>query len=520
MAPQQAGLALVLVALAAAAAAEVIQDATTTATVHLGDVSPFNHVWKECVGSGHALLGTRADWRAHLQNVTRDLGFKRVRFHGILDDDMTSVYDGKPSFYNVFQVYDFMLRNGVRPVVELSFMPRSFFSCNPSVNCTYAFGNPVGGYKVRMEDLNPLCRHHIITYSMHTLLLACLLACLLVCLLAYTVEMWGIAYPFPYLNLYNATATALKSVHPSLKVGGPATMQVQHVADFIHNTSARGIPVDFVSTHLYPSDPNCNLPSTRNDPDCFAHTLQSTQKIAAAAHLPLLITEYNDGLEGTPPHRDTAYAAAFVFHNVPLVQNLSLFSWWTFTDVFEEGGMNPSPFSNAFGLQNIYGVAKPVYRAFQLLNDAGRFALRTTVTQPSSQPPTGQVRVFATINSTASAPVHEKLQSLRVHVSNFLRLDMGECGNNTATITIPTTSPPPASLSARVYALDDWSVNPRAEWTRLGSPVYPTQQQLNRIFAASEVTPSAQELKITKEAVSFTTHLRGCSAYLVTFHVQ
>ena len=52
--------------------------------------------------------------------------------------------------------------------------------------------------------------------------------------------------------------------------------------------------------------------------------------------------EYNDGLETTPPHRDTAYGAAFVFHNVPLVQSLSLFSWWTFTDVFEEGGMNPS----------------------------------------------------------------------------------------------------------------------------------------------------------------------------------
>ena len=47
-------------------------------------------------------------------------------------------------------------------------------------------------------------------------------------------------------------------------------------------------------------------------------------------------------METTPPHRDTAYGAAFVFHNVPLVQSLSLFSWWTFTDVFEEGGMNPS----------------------------------------------------------------------------------------------------------------------------------------------------------------------------------
>ena len=98
-------------------------------------------------------------------------------------------------------------------------------------------------------------------------------------------EMWGMEYPFPYLDLYNASAVALKAVDPNLQVGGPATMQVsavyvcaclcasvlvylsscvhnqttiqmgicaplspqvRHVQDFIANTSARGIPVDFV----------------------------------------------------------------------------------------------------------------------------------------------------------------------------------------------------------------------------------------------------------------------------------
>ncbi len=33
--------------------------------------------------------------------------------------------------------------------------------------------------------------------------------------------------------------------------------------------------------------------------------------------------------------------------------------------------MVATPFHNQFGLQSIIGVAKPVYRAFQLLRDAG-----------------------------------------------------------------------------------------------------------------------------------------------------
>jgi hypothetical protein len=39
--------------------------------------------------------------------------------------------------------------------------------------------------------------------------------------------MWGVAFPQPYLQLYNASAAAIKSVNQSFRVGGPATMQVE-----------------------------------------------------------------------------------------------------------------------------------------------------------------------------------------------------------------------------------------------------------------------------------------------------
>jgi xylan 1,4-beta-xylosidase len=64
--------------------------------------------------------------------VAREIGFRGVRFHGVLDNDM-SIYGGaRPvnmsreqdfAFYNLDQVYDYLLFVGVRPIVELSFLP-------------------------------------------------------------------------------------------------------------------------------------------------------------------------------------------------------------------------------------------------------------------------------------------------------------------------------------------------------------------------------------------------------------
>ena len=55
--------------------------------------SPFRRGFNGCVGSGHALLGLRSDWRQHLAAARSDLGVQYIRFHGILDDDMSVVRD-------------------------------------------------------------------------------------------------------------------------------------------------------------------------------------------------------------------------------------------------------------------------------------------------------------------------------------------------------------------------------------------------------------------------------------------
>lgn len=70
-------------------------------------------------------------------------------------------------------------------------------------------------------------------------------------------ELWGMDYPGSYLPLYNASAMAVKAVDSEIKVGGPATMQLGFLPDFLNACKESNFPVDFVSSHFYPTDPNC-----------------------------------------------------------------------------------------------------------------------------------------------------------------------------------------------------------------------------------------------------------------------
>ena len=54
-----------------------------------------------------------------------------------------------------------------------------------------------------------------------------------------------------------------------------------------------------------------------------------------------------------------------------MLTDLDAFSWWTISDVFEEGWLGGAPFYGGYGLLTVNGIAKPAYRAFEMLNTAG-----------------------------------------------------------------------------------------------------------------------------------------------------
>ena len=63
-----------------------VEHAALTVRVDASKTSAFDTMWRECVGSGHAALWSRADWREHIRMVSTEIGFHYLRGHGILDN--------------------------------------------------------------------------------------------------------------------------------------------------------------------------------------------------------------------------------------------------------------------------------------------------------------------------------------------------------------------------------------------------------------------------------------------------
>jgi hypothetical protein len=93
----------------------------------------FPHFWEKMFGSGRAILTLRESYRNDLRAVKAITGCEYVRFHAIFHDE-TGIYDederGNPiyNFSYIDQIYDGLLGNRVRPVVEISFMPKKLSS--------------------------------------------------------------------------------------------------------------------------------------------------------------------------------------------------------------------------------------------------------------------------------------------------------------------------------------------------------------------------------------------------------
>jgi xylan 1,4-beta-xylosidase len=99
---------------------------------------PHSEVPLRVVGAGRAEEGLRADWQEQLATVQSEIGFKYLRMHGLLCDEMgvyTEDKQGNPqiNFQYVDTLYDALLKQHIRPFVELSFMPSKLASGTKTV---------------------------------------------------------------------------------------------------------------------------------------------------------------------------------------------------------------------------------------------------------------------------------------------------------------------------------------------------------------------------------------------------
>lgn len=380
------------------------------------------------MGAGRANEALRADWQEHFREAVEVLGARYVRFHGLFHDDMfvyRATYGGgfgpdetlaEPvyTFSYVDKVFDFILQAGARPFVELGFMPRELATQTETLFWWKAHCSPPRDMNRWVELVTATVEHWVERYGVDEVR-------------RWRFEVWNEPNLVPhfwtgtrteYFELYEATARAIKAVDPQLMVGGPstsvfvpdsryageyedraaqyATAEAEDVdaldwrpvwiEELIEWCAGRGLPLDFLSTHLYPTDfafgANGQARHISRHVDATCDDLGVLRKIIAESPFPqaeLHITEWSSSPSSRDSMHDTLFAATYIVRAFLRCASLAdSVAYWAFTDVFEEGGAGIGPFHGGFGLVNEQGIHKPTFHALAMLSRLGDRLLAST----------------------------------------------------------------------------------------------------------------------------------------------
>ena len=435
-----------------------------------GPTTPFPHVWETCVGSGHATLALRRDWLDQLKRCRRDLGVRAVRFHGILSDDV-GTWSGPPehpdSFHNAFLIYDGILEAGVKPFVELSFMPRSLARGGATVFSYDGIITPPADPGAWSELIRRFVSELVRRYGAEEVR-------------QWHFEVWNepnlrdfwTGTQQEYFDLYRWAVQAIKSVDPDIPVGGPATANDEWIGDMVAYVEAHGLPLDFVTTHHYPTDafgsPDDDTEKVLSEGQRGVMRERALDTAARAGGRPVIYTEWNTSSNPRFWRHDTPYAAAFAAKAcLDVVGVVEGYSYWTFSDIFEELHFSSVPFHGGFGLLTIHGVAKPTYRAFELMHGLGDEQLIV-----DGMHPTVDCTVTRRGDDLVALLTNHALPGHPISDTDVvLRLEGAVEGAGEATIE----------------RVDANHANPRRAWEAMGEPSYPTADQIDQLHAASEV---------------------------------
>jgi xylan 1,4-beta-xylosidase len=199
---------------------------------------------------------------------------------------------------------------------------------------------------------------------------------------------------------------------------------------------------------------------------------QASVARAESGDLPLYYTEWNISSNPRDPLHDGPFAAAFATKIIMEARGLVQgYSFWTFSDIFEENYFPSVPFHGGFGLLNLYGIAKPAYRAFQLLHRLGTELLE-----------------FDGSHATVGAWVIRKEASATILITN-LAMPRHPIQTEMVNLRLSDASAPRAAWIERI---DDGHANPRRLWESMGEPEYLSASQVEQLETASLLRKESQ----------------------------
>ena len=476
---------------------------------------PHNQFFRQVVGAGRAAEGLRADWQRDLALVHRECGFKYIRFHGLLQDELgvyTEDRQGRPvyNFQYIDALYDAILNIGMQPFVELSFMPQALSSGAKTVFWWKGNITPPKDYDRWQQLIRALVQHWTSRYG------------------AAAVKQWYFEVwnepnldifwsgdQAEYFKLYELTAKAIKSVSPDYRVGGPATAGHAWISETIGFAAENRVALDFISTHDYGVkgigfDEGGQQLQLITDPDAIIGGVRSVRTQISNSPMPTLplhYTEWSTSYSPRDPVHDSYISAPYILSKLKGTEGYAdSMSYWTFTDIFEENGPVPSPFHGGFGLVSFQGLRKPAFYAYQFLNRLGDVEIASSDSDSWACRGAGGAQLLFW-NYTPPLTKESDQQ--------FFRRD--QPAKDIGPVQVVVKSLPPGSYQMNIYRAGYQVNDVYTAYLKLGSPSNLSREQVRTLAEQNDGRAiSTERVRVTATPFVRDVSLRENDVYLIT----
>ncbi len=367
-------------------------------------LNKINRSFIKLMTFGFAPLALRKDFHEQLKQIRGEIGFEYVRFHGIFSDQLL-VYNQKSdgSYYFNFNHIDSLLDNllevGLKPFIEIGFMPRDLASTGDKIFWWDAYISPPRDMDRWLNLLDAFFRHLINRYGLQKVR-------------TWYFEFWNepeVEYFWSgtrqeFFTFYAESYRCIKAIDSEIKLGGFGTIDFTNYQDWLDAFDAfiqsENIGIDFFSFHVYNLSqnfaPKANSIGSLNDVERAGNAIQKIaesggimlgdgqnfsgcidriiDKVRGLSSLnkELWITEWNANTDSRDLVHDTCYMATFIIKNaLENNEKVTGMGFWTFTDIFDEFQLEQPLFHGGFGLLTYNGIKKAGYHAFYFLSKLG-----------------------------------------------------------------------------------------------------------------------------------------------------
>ena len=447
----------------------------------------FNNNIDFCVGTGRLGLALTEEYLRQLKYVQNEIGFKFIRGHGLFSDDLSIYHEYEEddeikieyNYTYIFRVIDRFIELGIRPYLELGFMPYQLARGTQTIFYWKGNTTPPKDYRRWCDMVVSLLKNLRARYGEEVL--------------DWPIEVWnepnlpGFWYKADkdeYFKLFKESFTAIKKYDERFKVGGPAicgVMDAEWIREFLEFCKENDIKPDMVTRHHYtveyPEKIGHYEYSKLEDAEMRFGNLQSSRDIIDSFEefkdTPIHITEFSTSYTPRGVIHDTNINAAYLAEQLSRMGDMNeAYSYWTFGDVFEELGVQSSLFHGGFGMVTTGNIPKPTFWLFSF---------------------------YKRLKEAGNNCVHRDKNSVIIKTEKgyagiLWNIDGDEFSTD---ISLPVDKDEYTILTKTV---DEECCNPLKLWHDIGEPAYPTKDQIALIKSGAYPLVKSDIIKVTNNA--------------------